>query len=93
VEEKICGEFGPSVDCFEKAKLTVLYAMERLFLPDFLQSQLYLRYLADLLQASNGFQGAASNQNDNSQPSTCSWDDSDPDSIWKRSRQKYEFIL
>ncbi|XP_059484843.1 A-kinase anchor protein 10, mitochondrial isoform X2 [Neocloeon triangulifer] len=86
VEEKICGEFGPSADCFEKAAKIALSAMERLFLPDFLQSQLYLRYLADLLQASNGLINSTSNSNDSSQTSTCSWDDSDPDSIWKRGR-------
>jgi len=88
VEEKICGEFGPSADCFERAAATALAAMERLFLPDFIQSQLYLRYLADLLQASGGFQGAASNHLETNQPSTCTWDDTDPDSIWRRSRQK-----
>jgi len=92
VEEKICGEKGPSVDCFERAAATALAAMEKLFLPDFLQSQLYLRFLADLLQVGGGFQGATSNHtaetHRNSTTSCCSWDDTDPDSIWRRSRQK-----
>ncbi|XP_065347905.1 A-kinase anchor protein 10, mitochondrial isoform X2 [Cloeon dipterum] len=88
VEENICGEFGPSADSFEKAAAIALHAMERMFLPDFLQSQLYLRYLADLLQASNSTLNSTSNSTENNAPTcTNSIDDSDPDSIWKRSRQ------
>ncbi|XP_005106289.1 A-kinase anchor protein 10, mitochondrial [Aplysia californica] len=49
VEGNICREGGPLPDCFTKAKNIVLKILEKMYFPGYLQSQVYHRYLSDLV--------------------------------------------
>ncbi|GFN76823.1 A kinase anchor protein 10, mitochondrial [Plakobranchus ocellatus] len=49
IESNICREDGPLPDCFTKAKNIVLKMLEKNYFPNYLHSQIYHRYLSDLI--------------------------------------------
>ncbi|KAF4524262.1 hypothetical protein B566_EDAN008810 [Ephemera danica] len=49
VEQNICREEGPLPDCFAQAANIVLLVLEKNFFQLFLSSQLYLKYLSELI--------------------------------------------
>lgn len=64
IETSICREGGPLKDCFSCAQKVVLCSLERLYLPSFLKSDLYLKYLNELIcAAKNQHKKATSNSN------------------------------
>ncbi|KAK3083739.1 hypothetical protein FSP39_002360 [Pinctada imbricata] len=49
VECNICREEGPLPDCFLKPRSIVLRTMEKMYFPGFLQSDIYYKYLSELV--------------------------------------------
>jgi A-kinase anchor protein 10 len=49
VEHNICREEGPQPDCFRKPADIVFYVLEKNFLKPFLTSELYFKYLSELI--------------------------------------------
>lgn len=49
IEENICKEGGPFPDCFYQPIKIVEYVLEKHYLKTFLQSQLYFKYLSELI--------------------------------------------
>ncbi|XP_061166305.1 A-kinase anchor protein 10, mitochondrial-like [Saccostrea echinata] len=49
VEGNICREEGPLPDCFSKTQHIVYRTMEKSFFPSFLQSEIYYKYLSELV--------------------------------------------
>ncbi|XP_059144716.1 A-kinase anchor protein 10, mitochondrial-like isoform X2 [Physella acuta] len=49
IEGNICREGGPLPDCFVKAKNIVLKILEKMYFSNYLKSQVYYRYLSDLI--------------------------------------------
>ncbi|XP_062588041.1 A-kinase anchor protein 10, mitochondrial-like [Saccostrea cucullata] len=49
VEGNICREEGPLPDCFAKTQHIVYRTMEKSFFPSFLQSEIYYKYLSELV--------------------------------------------
>ncbi|XP_070204322.1 A-kinase anchor protein 10, mitochondrial-like isoform X2 [Littorina saxatilis] len=49
VESNICRESGPLPDCFSKPLAIVLHTFEQVFFPRYLSSEIYYRYLSDLI--------------------------------------------
>ncbi|XP_013068214.2 A-kinase anchor protein 10, mitochondrial-like isoform X1 [Biomphalaria glabrata] len=49
IEGNICREGGPLPGCFTKAKNIVLKIIDKLYFSNYLQSQIYYRYLSDLI--------------------------------------------
>lgn len=57
IEENICHEGGPLPDCFHHPIKIVEYVLEKHFLKSFLSSQLYFKYLSELISTvqTNGY--------------------------------------
>ena len=51
VESNICGETGITSDCFSSAQHIVYCHIERTYLDAFLQSELCMKYLSDLVSS------------------------------------------
>lgn len=51
VEQNICREEGPTPTCFERAVGIVLAVLQRIYFESFLASQLYVKYLNELVNA------------------------------------------
>ncbi|CAD5126181.1 DgyrCDS14351 [Dimorphilus gyrociliatus] len=67
IETNICREGGPLKDCFLCAQKVVLCSLERIYLPVFLKSDLYLKYLDELISAAkNQHKRNSSNGSNNS---------------------------
>lgn len=71
VEQNICGENGLMLDCFHLPLKIVEKVLERNYLKPFLASQLFYKYLSDLINAvqSNGYSTSIEKRNS---PSDCS---------------------
>lgn len=51
IENNICREAGPLPDCFSSPMEHVLCLLEEVFFPSFLQSEIYFKYLTELLNS------------------------------------------
>ncbi|XP_014670762.1 PREDICTED: A-kinase anchor protein 10, mitochondrial-like [Priapulus caudatus] len=49
VESNICREDGPLPDCFDQPLKIVLHTMDQMYLKPFLQSEIYFRYLTEII--------------------------------------------
>ncbi|EDV22625.1 uncharacterized protein TRIADDRAFT_28528, partial [Trichoplax adhaerens] len=52
IENNICQESGPTVDCFKTPQKYTYFMIEEVFLPSFLHSSLYFKYLSELVNSS-----------------------------------------
>ena len=62
VEESICREEGPLANCFEHPRRLILKILEINYFQSFLQSQLYFKYLSELISTiqTNSLVGSSS---------------------------------
>lgn len=49
IESNICRESGPLPNCFDTPLRIVLHTLEQMYLPLFLQSEIYYRYLSEII--------------------------------------------
>lgn len=72
VEENICRENGPECDCFHQPIRLVEYVLDRNYLNQFLSSQLYFKYLSELISTVQTHSCGTSITRSNTTASECS---------------------
>lgn len=72
VEGSICGENGVILDCFHLPLKIVEKVLERNYLKPFLASQLFYKYLSELISTVQAYGLTNSYENDKNSPSECS---------------------
>lgn len=72
VEQNICGENGVIVDCFHLPLKIVEKVLERNYLKPFLASQLFYKYLSELISTVQTYGYSNSFEHDKHSPSECS---------------------
>lgn len=72
VEQNICGENGVVLDCFHLPLKIVEKVLERNYLKPFLASQLFYKYLSELISTVQTYGYSNSFENDKHSPSECS---------------------
>lgn len=72
VEENICRENGPECDCFHQPIRLVEYVLDRNYLNQFLSSQLYFKYLSELISTVQTHSCGNSISRSNTTASECS---------------------
>lgn len=72
VEQNICGENGLMLDCFHLPLKIVEQVLERNYLKPFLASQLFYKYLSELISTVQSYGIHNSFENDKNSPSDCS---------------------
>lgn len=72
VEQNICGENGLILDCFHLPLKIVEQVLEKNYLKSFLASQLFYKYLSELISTVQSYGYSNSFDNDKRSPSDCS---------------------
>lgn len=72
VEQNICGENGVILDCFHLPLKIVERVLERNYLKPFLASQLFYKYLSELISTVQTYGYSNSFEHDKNSPSECS---------------------
>uniref|UniRef100_A0A8C5P7V4 A-kinase anchoring protein 10 n=1 Tax=Leptobrachium leishanense TaxID=445787 RepID=A0A8C5P7V4_9ANUR len=97
IESNICREGGPLPNCFTTPLRQAWTTMEKVFLPGFLSSNLYYKYLNDLIHSvpgddyswsGTGNPGHGSHSTPNHEPHTSAADNSNSQSSVKKSNVK-----